>query len=279
MEQGLPIDLEREIFEMAAIMYPGLLPTLLRVCHRVRTWIEPLLYRVLIIADYDEDLISAAKAKLATFLQSAVRHVFLDKSLKIWETQKSLLSKCTGAIDLYMDGTFEPDLLPLLDETHLRRLSFSVLQAPPAWDHSILHHPLFLSVTHLELFQESWDMPQRPSWSDWSPLASLPSLTHLCLSEDFASDTMPQALAECSRLVVAVVALWDAYKEHNGVVLAEGLSWGDPRLVVISMSIARYRNDWEIGAQGGDDFWVRAERFISRKRRGEIENNCYFLTK
>ncbi len=32
-----------------------------------------------------------------------------------------------------------------------------------------------------------------------------------------------------------------------------------------------YYNDWETGARGGEDIWVRAEEFIARKRRGEVE--------
>ncbi|KAJ6592363.1 hypothetical protein B0H19DRAFT_5072 [Mycena capillaripes] len=38
MDHGLPLDLEREIFETAAIANSKLIPTLLLVCHRVHTW-------------------------------------------------------------------------------------------------------------------------------------------------------------------------------------------------------------------------------------------------
>ncbi|KAJ7928326.1 hypothetical protein B0H13DRAFT_2311607 [Mycena leptocephala] len=43
---AFPPDLEREIFGTTALMYPGEMPTLLRVARRVLIWIEPLLYRV-----------------------------------------------------------------------------------------------------------------------------------------------------------------------------------------------------------------------------------------
>ncbi|KAJ6559807.1 hypothetical protein B0H19DRAFT_1145834 [Mycena capillaripes] len=46
-EPVLPLDLEREIFEFTALLYPAKLPTLLRVCRRVHSWLEPLLFRVL----------------------------------------------------------------------------------------------------------------------------------------------------------------------------------------------------------------------------------------
>ncbi|KAJ7918208.1 hypothetical protein B0H13DRAFT_1869686 [Mycena leptocephala] len=47
VEPTLPLDLEREIFELAARQYPTSIPSYLRVCQRVHTWLEPFLYRVL----------------------------------------------------------------------------------------------------------------------------------------------------------------------------------------------------------------------------------------
>jgi hypothetical protein len=38
VEPFLPVELEREIFETAAMRHPKLIPTLLRVCHRVHVW-------------------------------------------------------------------------------------------------------------------------------------------------------------------------------------------------------------------------------------------------
>jgi hypothetical protein len=29
--------------------------------------------------------------------------------------------------------------------------------------------------------------------------------------------------------------------------------------------------DWQIGARGGDDFWVRAEQFIAKRISGEVD--------
>ncbi|KAJ6582371.1 hypothetical protein B0H19DRAFT_1118189 [Mycena capillaripes] len=46
-EPALPLDLEREIFELAARQYPSSIPTFLLICHRVHAWLEPSLYRVL----------------------------------------------------------------------------------------------------------------------------------------------------------------------------------------------------------------------------------------
>ncbi|KAJ7860226.1 hypothetical protein B0H14DRAFT_2745128 [Mycena olivaceomarginata] len=46
-EPTLPLDLEREIFELSGRQYPTSIPSFLRVCHRVHTWLEPFLYRVM----------------------------------------------------------------------------------------------------------------------------------------------------------------------------------------------------------------------------------------
>jgi hypothetical protein len=49
------------------------------------------------------------------------------------------------------------------------------------------------------------DTSEHTRWEDnWSPLAALPALTHLCLSEELAEDTLRAALAECPSLMVAI---------------------------------------------------------------------------
>ncbi|KAJ7743691.1 hypothetical protein DFH07DRAFT_943151 [Mycena maculata] len=47
MEPKLAVELERQIFELAASLYPRTMPVLILVGRRVKIWIEPLLYRVL----------------------------------------------------------------------------------------------------------------------------------------------------------------------------------------------------------------------------------------
>jgi hypothetical protein len=37
-EPVFPFDLEREVFETTALMYPATIPTLLRVARRILTW-------------------------------------------------------------------------------------------------------------------------------------------------------------------------------------------------------------------------------------------------
>jgi hypothetical protein len=58
----------------------------------------------------------------------------------------------------------------------------------------------------------------------------------------------------------------------------EELSVVDARLVVATY--IDYYSDWERGAKGGKDIWIRAEEFMTRKRRGEVEGQfkSYFLS-
>ncbi|KAJ7840154.1 hypothetical protein B0H13DRAFT_2677050 [Mycena leptocephala] len=49
----------------------------------------------------------------------------------------------------------------------------------------------------------------------------------------------------------------------------------DVRFVI--MRIANYVKDWHIGAEGGADYWSRAEDFIERHRTGEINSLQYII--
>ncbi|KAJ6476755.1 hypothetical protein C8R47DRAFT_1220237 [Mycena vitilis] len=50
----LPAELEREIFEVASLSWPRSIPRFMLVAWRVYAWVEPLLYRVVIVDDRDK---------------------------------------------------------------------------------------------------------------------------------------------------------------------------------------------------------------------------------
>ncbi|KAJ7766653.1 hypothetical protein B0H16DRAFT_1522140 [Mycena metata] len=282
---SLPVDLERELFETAAICNPKMIPTLMRVCRRFRTWLEPLLYRVLIAHVYvPGPTISAALSKPTSFLKTAVRHVFLrNGSITMKEANKKILSSCEGIINLTYSGTLDSELLPLLDKMHLRKLDFSVPSSSmgaSAWADSTLKHSLFRSVTHLSLYQNVYETPAHSSWQDWFKLASLPSLSHLSVSQELSA-ILPHALAECPHLILAIILFWTMGPSQQDTArqFAEGLAFTDPRLLVmVTMSILS--KDWEIGARGGDDYWARAEKFVAAERKSAPDvprSICYIL--
>ncbi|KAF8216922.1 hypothetical protein K438DRAFT_1798028 [Mycena galopus ATCC 62051] len=268
---SFPPELEREIFETTAACFPGFIPTLLRVCRRSQIWIEPLLYRVVIISSTRSNsplLLSALASKTPTFLQTAVRHILIhdyDDS----DTPDSLLAKCSGIVSLSTDGKLDPERMKM----RLQKLALTVPSEKSTWNLAGFTHPLLVSITHLDLYQgDTWGPG---TWRDWSGLASLPVLTHLALSESIATHIISQVVVECPRLVVIAIVTYP-WERDSARSLTENLTFIDLRVVVLSMSIG-YAADWEMGARGGNDFWARAEAFLQRKRAGEIEATCYFL--
>ncbi|KAJ7670112.1 hypothetical protein DFH06DRAFT_1125507 [Mycena polygramma] len=135
-----------------------------------------------------------------------------------------------------------------------------------------LNRSLLQSVTHLELF--SGDTQIQSAWQHWCDLASLPALTHLGLSPPIARGILPEVLAECPRLLILVVTSY--YSRQDAVEFSQNLAVTDPRVAVVDVG-ATWELDWENGARGGADFWVRVERFLARKQAGEIAKDCYFL--
>ncbi|KAJ7766721.1 hypothetical protein B0H16DRAFT_1882751 [Mycena metata] len=118
-EPALPLDLEREIFETAALLYPGTLPTLLRVSRRVLVWIEPLLYRALRI---DSPKTAAAieramELKPSSFFSDNVQSLYIS-SYCGWpnQTRCTFLRLCPHLVSLSL-GFIMPlptGILPVL---------------------------------------------------------------------------------------------------------------------------------------------------------------------
>ncbi|KAJ7314512.1 hypothetical protein DFH08DRAFT_821527 [Mycena albidolilacea] len=243
----LPHKLEREIFETAAIRHPKLIPTLLRVCHRVHAWHWPGKYKC----------VSAVESKPLTFLQNAVRHVCFGGN-RI-ETVEKVLPRCAGIASLFLVTSegLNSESLSILDKIRPQKIHLAIASPRSLWTRSLLDHPLFLSVTHAELYMNP--VGEATNWEDGSKLATLSALTHLCLSECLALEVLHPTIEACPRLVVVNVGLW--HGEDTEEVLE------------FAMVFIDYTEDWGIGARGGDDCWVRAEAFAARKRKGEIENS------
>ncbi|KAJ7452942.1 hypothetical protein FB451DRAFT_1521162 [Mycena latifolia] len=262
-EPSLPLELEREIFEAVAHADKSAIPTLLRVCHRVHTWLEPLLYRVLAIRADSDDVFSRVESVLnsrpAGFLQNAVRHVFLWIKPERRIREQSLLWHCSGITNLWIAGEFDPEFLPALNRMRLEKLALDL----PFPSSLRLDHPLFLSVTHLDL----WTEGPVESWDCYSSLASLPVLTHLRFTEPIASIWLPRVIAECPQVFVIHIVV-DEVEDISDVFAEILLTITDQRVVVTELP--DYTGDWMAGARGGDNMWARAETFLAHKRSGEI---------
>ncbi|KAJ6482760.1 hypothetical protein C8R45DRAFT_1215448 [Mycena sanguinolenta] len=132
---AFPVELEHVIFEMAAFSWPGLMPRLLLVASRVKIWLEPLLYRTIVVnrsifvqRERDDSrpstihvhaLLSLVQSRPATFFRDSTRHLCVNRDLA--EEGPAILSACSEIESLWMRGqTSAPRILEL--DLRLKRL-------------------------------------------------------------------------------------------------------------------------------------------------------------
>ncbi|KAJ7213780.1 hypothetical protein C8J57DRAFT_288477 [Mycena rebaudengoi] len=123
---AFPPELEREIFEMAAIDIPQSMPQLVRVARRVCVWIEPLLYRTLIVTAPWSDALRLAieihPAKSAKYLRDFLAWGYYSD--KEWPLR--ILSLCSGIRNLTLFYA-NSAMVTALEVMELRRLSVVLL--------------------------------------------------------------------------------------------------------------------------------------------------------
>ncbi|KAF8169171.1 hypothetical protein K438DRAFT_240411 [Mycena galopus ATCC 62051] len=272
----LPPELEREIFKIAALSHFGTIPSLLRVARRVLEWIEPLLYRVLIIDDCPSSAAGRRVFQLKpNVLANGVQHVLL-LGRRPWSMEDiyALLRLC-GSRLRSLAGNSDPELLPTL--SHLSQLRRwvgnlgSLFGSHFAIDLSISP---FRTLTHMDI----WDNISADDAVICPGLAALPCLTHLGLNHRRHNHisshgvVVPRILAQCLHLQVLVSM------QHSSAVPL--LALDDPPTTDVRFVVSfvhDYWKDWQVGARGGTDFWVAVADFVARKRRGEIEASCFLL--
>ncbi|KAF7346316.1 hypothetical protein MSAN_01859200 [Mycena sanguinolenta] len=280
MPEVFPLELEREIFEIVARSSTKLIPPLLRVARRVKVWIEPLLYPVIVFCDplpghvsfSFPGLLDTLSSQPPGFAAEHIRHLFLPYTVLERETRVArLLAICSGVQDLVLMNTPMPrDLGPfrlgLLAKMPLTRLCVSAknLFAPGPVDFT---HALFAHVTHLDLLDEvrgSWD-------TRWAGLALIPRLTHLAFEISMSGswgweNVIYGALKHCPKLQVLAL-MWspwlrDTMRQNQYEDKIGRLADSDPRFVIVLQ--ASYTHDWEAGARGGIDAWSRAEQLVGQ---------------
>ncbi|KAJ7933442.1 hypothetical protein B0H13DRAFT_2262881 [Mycena leptocephala] len=265
----LPPELERELFETAAMMYPEEIPTLLRVARRILTWIELLLYRVAYLQNANPGVVRALlkPTKPPEFFHKAVRHLALESGHFSREDARRVLRLCKGVINLACDQSFtDPELLPILAEMRVQRLSLSLtlLVGEPC-----LKHPLFASITLLDLF----DIGGETVAKICAQIPTLPALTHLSVDFETPRTVLMRLLEESSRLGLLLI-LWPSF--HANLYRAAQI----PHVYDVRFVIGQYHNywaSWEACAKGLPNLWSLGDDFVARKRRGEIEATCYWL--
>ncbi|KAJ7200060.1 hypothetical protein C8J57DRAFT_1544694 [Mycena rebaudengoi] len=147
----LPPELERVVFETAALLYHTQIPTLMLVARRIHRWLQPLLYRVLVsskrIPSWNRlpSIGDPLLTEQAALLQKHARHFFLHSPFMVAE----IFAVCTAVRDLACYCQIDPSFIPYLDRIRPQRLYVAtedLLAGPPD-----LSHSLFSSITHLEL--------------------------------------------------------------------------------------------------------------------------------
>ncbi|KAJ6561292.1 hypothetical protein B0H10DRAFT_2117795 [Mycena sp. CBHHK59/15] len=268
----LPRELEREIFDVAAVFYPDIIPTLLRVAKRVREWTEPFLYNVVSLTRYAgrKPTHTYLESKGQLFLRNAVRHLCLE--LVDYPT---ILSTCSKTIDLsWRSCKYSPEVLPIISLMPLTRFHVDVhnlFADVPSID--IAQSP-FLSVTHLTLFDDFTDVWTPVTWDPCDALAYLPALTHLCMWDSISSPVVHGVLKRCLNLRMLLNA-WEDFEAFRPQEVCASLSVNDPRFVMIIVEDWVY--EWELAAGTGRDIWTRGLDFIASKANGEIPASRFWV--
>ncbi|KAF8185828.1 vacuolar protein sorting-associated protein 26-domain-containing protein [Mycena galopus ATCC 62051] len=263
----LPPELERHTFEIAAHSDLKSIPTLLLVAHRVKIWLEPILYSVVIASDPLTGLLCFDPVHFSLALHSRAFSQHVTNLLCRWFPHPQLvavLASCSAVENLMLLSN-HPDLLPFLSAMPLRRLHTTLKDLfPTGVDFT---HPLFLHITHLEL------MDSLHGGEDlWKGLAVIPNLTHLAFWTLRSIPFFRATLAACPTLRILVFRYHRARADLGKRL--DSLAH-DTRFVL--MSAQSFIKDWQIGALGGEDFWVRAERFIAQRNSGEIDRAGYCI--
>ncbi|KAJ7176974.1 hypothetical protein C8R46DRAFT_1077909, partial [Mycena filopes] len=272
----LPPELERQIFEICASSQFSVIPGLMLVAWRVKDWVEPLLYRTIMVCDIrreryyfprftPETLAKLLLSKPAAFFRDSVRNLLIPAGRghrdAIYAADRdlvhSVLAICTGVENLWAPGAGEGFRLP-------SRLPLKHLSTNPGPLFSTVSplDPLFTRLTHLELTGHIHSVVEIAS-----ALPLLPQLSHLAFNDEDLTPTCPQFLEECASLTVLVslngsqLFLGSFFQEYE-----ERLS-KDVRFVLVR---SWWFEDWQLGVHSGMGYWGRAEDFIAKRRSGEI---------
>ncbi|KAJ7088105.1 hypothetical protein C8R44DRAFT_819473 [Mycena epipterygia] len=259
---AFPPELERQIFEIAALLRPVGIPKLMLVAWRVKEWVEPLLYRIIVLElpgrlpllpAITGNLLSSAMEAKPSFFGRAVRHLMLAGVDA--PTLEYVLSICSGVDNLWVND----DLTQTISVMEPLRLKHLYAQTLPILRTLTPLHPFFSQITHLELM----DIPKGRNLEPWLELSLIPHLTHLSFDVEVFLPLCGELLETCKFLAV-LVFLGPARDPSPITELSH-----DFRFVV--MRCEYYHLDWQMGAHAGIDYWSCAESFIAKRRSGEID--------
>ncbi|KAJ7620361.1 hypothetical protein FB45DRAFT_1094488 [Roridomyces roridus] len=261
-----PPEIERHIFELSALARPVLVPKLIFVAWRIKQWIEPILYRTIVLgrarstmdgypAFTSEALLSAIQTKAPGFIATAVQNLSIYDSAAGYE---EILSACTGVTNLRvlsLDTAFSAHIPSTLTQLYV----YDFPHESSAFLFSQLTHLDVMGLNFLDIDLDAFH----------SSVALLPHLTHVSFSDRDYTPIFLRLLRGCPKIEVFFYCDQDDEPLLDQETLAE-----DPRFVVLRLRAGTMWNwdyDWLMGVHCGRDYWYRVERFIQKRRSGEVD--------
>ncbi|TFK65247.1 hypothetical protein BDN72DRAFT_845778 [Pluteus cervinus] len=284
----LPLDLIREIVEIAAECSLSQAATLAPISREFNRCVRPMLCRTLMYYWTDSgSQWPVPVEELPQWLEVNGRHV---RNL-IWgisfnnDTRNllSILKQCPGITNLALwVNASRGDISTILPGVSTLRLSRFSVNLHELFDRDVFSdreasYDAFRAVTHMDIIGDY------TKWNQIRGLAHLPSLTHLSLPQRTHDpkyfNVIGPALEECKHLkVLALVAGTDLsddlpLRAAQVPIVAGGGDYGDKidlRLVAFDCDFAA---DWVYGATGRKDMWVLADEVVERRLKGEENTN------
>ncbi|KAJ7359736.1 hypothetical protein DFH08DRAFT_846859 [Mycena albidolilacea] len=278
----LPVELEREIFELVASTDVATALRLAVAARRVQVWVEPIIYSKVVVAHAPEDRLQMQYArtvlwdrtaraqrsqkasnqpKIPRFIRTIpfrpesffARHV---KSLQIGHLSElelvTVLSACTGISELgWWANVLTPLVIAALNLLTLRRLSVD-----PSFDFARLTTaPMFATITHLDIcFHNYLGQQVLP------PLVRFSTLTHFSVHHSLVpSPTWCDDVLElCPRLKI-LLRFSDKlfFEELSGLRQRHA----DLRIVVMQQPVGVWTARWV------HDAWPVAENIVRERRK------------
>ncbi|KAH9985247.1 hypothetical protein BJV77DRAFT_1033317 [Russula vinacea] len=273
----LPPEIEVQIFEDCARNNRETCLELILVARRVRVWIEPILYEIVILDNYGrrsqassltykpsfELFMANIDSKPPEFYSKHVKNLWISTADDPSAFER-ILSVCSGVENLLLFShrrSINLPFIPFLEipnaGSHLRRLTCKLETLFPPWSTmQNFQHPFFAKLTHLHLYDEEEDWP---AYVGFENLLSLTHLAFACCGPEELATVMPKLPA------IEYVAI--CYHKMDECVPAVSRRvpvevYGIKVVWIDGLSI----NDWEGGATGRADFWDLVEREVDRRR-------------
>ncbi|KAJ6566518.1 hypothetical protein B0H19DRAFT_711452 [Mycena capillaripes] len=268
-EPRLPPELEREIFETAAVSCPTSIPTLMLIAGRVKEWVEPLLYRVVMVTSFRgrvggfsdiplDILLRAIAMKPPSFFERVKFLLFLEGAT----TESSvgaILAACPAVTHLFSLRLVPSHLNSLAS---LRCLSHLTVTIQTLFPRNIdFTHPLFRNATHLELLD--YPFSQNTAHALCIGLSLIPNLTHFAFYDESLCIHLRPFLGTTLGQLHCIITRSESYYTEEAV---HPLS-DDERFVCIVPTNFNFLDDWVRSPGGDEDYWAIAEACIAARRK------------